>query len=97
MGREEIFIEKDLPGLLSHEEFIYYFKRYKEGDIRARQIILEHNIALVISRVRDKYNTAPYEKEELIAAGMIGLINALDKFDLAKKTHFSTFAYKSID
>lgn len=59
--------------------------------------MIEHNIKLVINQVVKKFNNTPYDKEELVSVGLIGLIKAVDAFDYTKNFKFTTYAYRCIN
>ena len=77
--------------LLSAEEEKNLFIRYKNGDKLAKDIIIERNLKLVIS-IAKKYTNRGIEFQDLIQEGNIGLITAVDKFDLSFGNRFSTCA-----
>ena len=83
---------KDLNrSLLSAEEEKNLFIRYNNGDKKAKDIIVEKNLRLVIF-VAKKYINRGIEFEDLIQEGNLGLITAVDKFDLSFGNRFSTYA-----
>lgn len=96
MAYEELFIEKVSSPPLSKQDFLMYFNRYKKGDLEARNIIIEHNIGLVCKYVSSKFHDIPYKKKDLVSAGILGLIEALDIYDITKGTSFTTIAYPRI-
>lgn len=65
--------------------------RIKQGDKRAKDIMIERNIRLVIKMAR-KYSGRGLELLDLIQEGNIGLMIAVDRFDLEKDCKFSTYA-----
>lgn len=67
------------------------FVRLKNNDKEAREVLIEKNIPLVWSLV-NRYRHKNYDKEDLFQVGCIGLINAIDKFDLSFNVQFSTYA-----
>ncbi len=77
--------------LLSHEETIELFKKYKEGDKKARKKIINHNLRLVIS-IAKKYSNQGLDFGDLIEEGNIGLMTAVDKFEYERGFRFSTYA-----
>ena len=88
----------ELPEALSKEETIMYFKKYKNGDKTARDILISHNLRFVIYIVniitsKSAYN---YNKSDLVSIGLIGLIKAVDTFNLDKGYLFITYADKCI-
>lgn len=66
-------------------------KKAKEGDIPSRERVVELNIPLVENLVQ-RFLPPPGEKEDLVQVGCIGLLKALDKFDLLRNVKFSTYA-----
>ena len=83
---------KDLnKNLLNAEEEKNLFIRYNNGDKKAKDIIVEKNLRLVIF-VAKKYINRGIEFEDLIQEGNLGLITAVDKFDVNRGYKFSTYA-----
>lgn len=72
-------------------------KLLKRKDHESRQKLIEHNLRLVKSIVVQKYYNTPFEMEDLFSVGTIGLIKAVDHFDMNKKVKFDTFAYHCIE
>lgn len=97
MNSNELFIDDDIPESLSRSEIYFYFEKLKSGDTEAREIIIEHNIRLVLYRVKKLFYNVPYEAKELVSIGLIGLIKSVDTFDTTKKLQFSTYASRCID
>ena len=91
MEYTNLFIGSKLPNTLSQKEMDTYFKNFKAGDLEAREKLIIHNIKLVIYCVK-KINAQTHDKEELVSVGLIGLIKAVDTFDLSKLVTFSTYA-----
>ena len=83
---------------LSPEEEEYYLKRYKEGDKKARTILIERNMRLVAHIVR-KYSASAgrWETDDLISVGAIGLIKGIETFDPDKKAKLSTYLAKCVE
>lgn len=67
------------------------FFRLANNDKEARDILIEKNLPLVRSLV-NRYKYSNYDKDDLFQIGCIGLINAIDKFDLSYNVQFSTYA-----
>lgn len=84
-----------LPMPLPNEKIIEIFKRMNEGDEHAKSIIVEHNLRLVLSIVNDFHNVS-LEKSELFSIGCVGLMHAINTFEISKNNNFSTLASKCI-
>lgn len=84
MTYSNIFVDPQLPEPLKKEEICEYFEKMKNGDIKAREKIIYHNIRLVIHEVGQKFSKTPYELKELVSIGIIGLIKSVDSFDSTK-------------
>ena len=83
------------PPPLSQEEEISYFKRMKNGDAEARNELIIRNLRLVAHIIK-KYYTNYDEQEDLISIGTIGLIKAIDTYDVNNGTRFATYAGKCL-
>ncbi len=81
--------------ILSHEEKLELLKRMKEGDKEARRIFIEGNLRLVLSVVQ-KFANRGENLDDLFQVGCIGLIKAIDNFDLSQNVKFSTYAVPMI-
>lgn len=68
----------------------------KEGSKEARDILIEHNLRLVAHVVK-KYSSADKETDDLISIGTIGLIKAIDSFNMDKGIRLATYASRCID
>ena len=77
--------------VLTNEEMIGLFKKYKEGDIFAKEELVNGNLKLVLSILK-KYNNRTDNMDDMFQVGCIGLIKAIDNFDLAHEVKFSTYA-----
>ena len=76
-----------LPLKRSDEELL--FKKMKEGDMAARDKIIEHNLRLV-SHIIKKYYSSYENTDELLSIGSLGLIKAVDTFKNNFGTKFAT-------
>ena len=81
---------------LSKEAELYYLERSKSGDLEARNILVEYNLRLVAHIVK-KYNTTERDTDDLISIGTIGLIKAINTFDLNKGSRLVTYASRCIE
>lgn len=73
------------------EETIALLQRAHQGDKTARDELVKQNLGLVWSIVR-RFENRGYELEDLFQIGSIGLMKAIDKFDIAFEVRFSTYA-----
>lgn len=89
------FRTEKMPDKLSFEEFKYYFNLYKSGNMNARDILIQHNLKLVVF-VLHEFNGTIYDLDDLFSVGVIGLIKAIDSYDLSMNKKLSTFAYRCI-
>ena len=83
-----------IPGL-TNLEILELFKKYKNGDENARKEIIETNLRLVLS-IAKKYQRRDTEFLDLFEDGYVGLIRAVDVFDMDRGLMFSTLATKAI-
>ncbi|GEM_PF-5595997 len=77
--------------LLSPEEEIHLSKLASEGDSKAREILIQSNLRLVVN-IALKYKDKGLPLMDLISEGNLGLIHAIDKFDYTKGNRLSTYA-----
>lgn len=71
-------------------------KMKNQGDVDARNELIEHNLRLV-SHIIKKYYAGYDEQEDLISIGTIGLIKAIDSFDSDKGARLATYAARCIE
>ena len=84
------------PRPLTAEEERYYLKLYEQGDMKARNILVERNLRL-ISHIMKKYYTKTDDQEDLISIGTIGLIKGISTFDGSKGARLATYAARCIE
>ena len=77
--------------VLSNDEMINLFKKYQSGDKEAKNLIVNGNLKLVLSIV-SKYRYKNIDMNDLFQVGCVGLIKAVDNFDLSFGVMFSTYA-----
>ncbi len=87
---------KTFPKPLTANEEKERLKRCREGDIKARNELIERNMRLVAYIVK-KYSAGEKNNEDLISIGTIGLIKAVDSFDADKGIRLATYASRCID
>lgn len=87
---------KTFLATLSQEEEKDCFLRKKQGDVRAKEELILHNMRLV-AHVAKRYVGGDENPEDMISIGTIGLIKAVDTFDLEFGSRFATYAIRCID
>ncbi len=83
------------PSPLSEKEEKDCFVRMKSGDEKAREELIKRNMRLVAHIVK-KYYTNYKDQEDLISIGTIGLIKAIDSYNVENGTKFATYAGKCV-
>ena len=84
-----------VPPPLSKEEEKALFRSAHKGDLKARNKLIEHNLRLVAHIVK-KYYTASPDQDDLISVGTIGLIKAIDSYNVENGAGFATYAGKCL-
>ena len=79
------------PKPLTEEEEQHYLQRAAQGDLEARNILIERNLRLV-AHIMKKYYSQSADQEDLISIGTIGLIKGINTFDASKGTRLATYA-----
>ena len=87
---------KTFPKPLSVQEEREYLKRYKEGDLEAREVLINRNLRLV-AHVIKKYQQTGYDMDDLLSVGTIGLIKAVNTFNVEKGSRLATYAAKCVE
>ena len=87
---------KTFPKPLSAGEEKEYLERRKEGDQSARDMLIEHNMRLVAHVVK-KYQGSDYDMEDLLSVGTIGLIKAVNTFNVDKGSRLATYAARCVE
>ncbi len=77
--------------LITHEEEVELFNKIKKGDLRARNKMIESNLRFVV-KIAKKYQNQGLPLADLIDEGNIGLMTALEKYDVDKGYHFISYA-----
>jgi RNA polymerase sigma-B factor len=83
------------PQPLQEEEELRHLKLMAEGNQQSRNLLIEHNLRLVAHIVK-KFDNTGEDLEDLISIGTIGLIKAIDRFELSRGVEFPTFAMPTI-
>ena len=84
------------PKPLSEEEERYYLERSAQGDLEARNILIERNLRLV-AHIMKKYYAQTSDQEDLISIGTIGLIKGITTFDASKGARLATYAARCVE
>ena len=84
------------PKPLSAEEEQHYLALCAQGDLEARNILIERNLRLV-AHVMKKYYAQGSDQEDLISIGTIGLIKGITTFDPAKGARLATYAARCVE
>ena len=94
---EVFFIGSDdkLPPPLNREEELSYLVKAKSGDIEARNVLIEHNLRLVVFLAK-KYESTGYPLEDLVSIGSIGLIKGINTYKIDKNIKLATYASRCI-
>ena len=84
------------PQPLDEKEEEKYLQLLKTGDKKAKSVLIERNLRLVAHIVK-KYQIPNKDIDELISIGTVGLIKAIDSFDVSKGTRLATYASRCIE
>lgn len=84
------------PAPLSAQKETELFEKSQNGDIEARNSLIEHNLRLVAHIVKKYYATGA-EQDDLISIGTIGLIKAVSTYKSDKGIRFATYASRCIE
>ena len=84
-----------LPPPLSKEEELKYLIEFQNGDEHAKDILIEHNLRLVVF-IAKKYESTGYDIEDLVSIGSIGLIKGINTYKIDKNIKLATYASRCI-
>lgn len=84
------------PKPLSEKKEREYLEKFHNGDMQARNILVEHNLRLVAHIIK-KYYGKQGEQDDLVSIGTIGLIKAINTFNPDKKIRLSSYASRCIE
>ena len=84
------------PRPLSKEKEREYLERWEQGDIEARNRLVEHNLRLV-SHILKKYYTQAEDNDDLISIGTIGLIKGINTYRADKGVRLATYVSRCIE
>lgn len=85
-----------LPTPLTREREIELLLKVKEGDGNARDLLIEHNLRLVVY-IAKRFDNTKTNMEDLISIGSIGLIKAVETFNVEKNIKLATYASRCIE
>lgn len=84
------------PKPLTKDEEAHYLELSAQGDLEARNILIEHNLRLV-AHIMKKYYAQASDQEDLISIGTIGLIKAISTFQPTKGIRLATYAARCVE
>ncbi|MDD4036452.1 MAG: RNA polymerase sporulation sigma factor SigK [Bacilli bacterium] len=85
-----------LPEPLTKPEELRLLKLAKKGDGDARDLLIEHNLRLVVFLAK-KYENTGIDLEDLVSIGTIGLIKGINTFNIDKNIKLATYASRCVD
>ena len=85
-----------LPEPLSKEAEEFYLVMAQDGDVMAKDKLIEHNLRLVVFLAK-KYENVKTDLEDLVSIGTIGLIKAINTYSMDKNIKLATYASRCID
>ena len=90
-----IATQQNFPPNLTSDEERQAFLQMRDGNEDARQKLILHNLRLVAHIVRKYYSTSK-NQDDLVSIGTIGLVKAVDSFNIDNGARFATYAAKCI-
>ena len=84
------------PKPLTPEEERHYLALAQQGDLDARNVLIERNLRLV-AHIMKKYYAQTADQEDLISIGTIGLIKGITTFDPSKGARLATYAARCVE
>lgn len=87
---------QSFPQPLSDAQETVYLRQYQNGDMHARDILIERNLRLVAHIVK-KYMNSGKETDEMISVGIVGLVKAVNTYNFEKGSRLATYAARCID
>ena len=84
------------PKPLTREEEQHYLELASQGDLDARNLLIERNLRLV-AHIMKKYYAQAADQEDLISIGTIGLIKGISTFDASKGARLATYAARCVE
>ncbi len=96
MSKYNITTYGEIEKVLTKRQFDKLYQKYQNGDLLAREKIILSNINLVAYMLKYVDGVTIDNFDDYVSYGVIGLINALDTYDISKDIRFSTYASKCI-
>ena len=87
---------QSFPQPLSAAQETVYLRQYQNGDMHARDILIERNLRLVAHIVK-KYMNSGKETDEMISVSIVGLVKAVNTYNFEKGSRLATYAARCID
>ena len=84
------------PQPLTPEEERHYLALSAQGDLDARNVLIQRNLRLV-AHIMKKYYSQTSDQEDLISIGTIGLIKGIETFDSSKGARLATYAARCVE
>ena len=84
-----------LPPPLPKDKELEYLIKAKQGDIESRNVLIEHNLRLVVFLAK-KYENTGFDIEDLVSIGSIGLIKGINTYKIDKNIRLATYASRCI-
>ena len=84
------------PKPLTAQEERHYLELSAQGDLEARNILIQRNLRLV-AHIMKKYYATGADQEDLISIGTIGLIKGISTFDPSKSSRLATYAARCVE
>ncbi len=84
------------PKPLTADEEQHYLARAAQGDLQARDVLIQRNLRLV-AHIMKKYYAVGADQEDLISIGTIGLIKGIESFDGSKGARLATYAARCVE
>lgn len=81
--------------VLNNEQMNQLFLEFHQGDLKARDLLVQGNLKLVLSILK-RFQHRVENMDDLFQIGCIGLLKAIDNFDLSQEVKFSTYAVPMI-
>ena len=81
--------------ILKNDEMMELLRRTKQGDMAARERLIRGNLRLVLSVIQ-RFSSRGENADDLFQVGCIGLIKAIDNFDIRQPVRFSTYGVPMI-